>query len=62
MSRSGLYSQFIMLDANFHMKLKNRGFRPDPELGPGFSYFVEDSKYMEHLRKYVDEKEVRFVV
>ena len=29
-----------MLDANFRLKLKDRGFK-DMELAPGWAYFVE---------------------
>lgn len=53
-----IYAQFVAVDANFRLKLKNRGV-DDPELGSGWSYFVENSKYTAHVsRKNLDEEEV----
>jgi hypothetical protein len=54
-----LYRLILAMDANF--KLKNRiglNEREDPSLGPGWGTFVEPSKYREHLKNYVAEKDV----
>lgn len=53
-----LYVLYLMLDANFRLKLKDRGFK-DVELTSGWSYFVEESKYMEFVDQTVDQQEVR---
>jgi hypothetical protein len=55
-----MYAQFIAVDANFRLKLKNRGIN-DPELGSGWSYFVENSAYTHHIKENSHEEEVRFV-
>ncbi|KAI0686904.1 hypothetical protein C8T65DRAFT_590675 [Cerioporus squamosus] len=43
-----LYTLFLMVDANFRAKLKDRGF-VDFELGSGWSYYVEQSKFGTHV-------------
>ena len=48
-----------MLDANFRAKCKARGLET-AELGPGWSYFVEERTYQQHLKKYGAQTEVRF--
>ncbi|KAH9885590.1 hypothetical protein C8Q73DRAFT_659447, partial [Cubamyces lactineus] len=45
-----LYTQYLMLDANFRVKCKDRGF-DDVELGNGQSYFVEEAPYRAHVEK-----------
>ena len=52
-----LYTQFIAVDANFKLKLKNRRIN-DPELGSGWSYFVENSPYTRHIANNPHDKEV----
>jgi len=52
-----VYAQFIALDANFKLKLKNRQIN-DPELGSGWSYFVENSAYMDRIANNPHEDEV----
>ena len=37
-----------MIDANFRAKSKDRGFS-DIELAPGWSYYVEETKYQAHV-------------
>ena len=51
-----MYAQFIALDANFKLKLKNRQIN-DPELGSGWSYFVENSAYTQHVEGNENEEE-----
>jgi len=53
-----IYAQFIAVDANFKLKLKNRRIE-DPELGSGWSYFVENSEYTHHVKSNPHEKDVR---
>ncbi|RDX39980.1 hypothetical protein OH76DRAFT_1423978 [Lentinus brumalis] len=43
-----IYTLFLMIDANFRAKLKDHGFE-DYELGSGWSYYVEYTKYKAHL-------------
>jgi hypothetical protein len=37
--------------------LKDRGI-VDPELAPGWAYFVEEENYQEFIKDYVDQPEV----
>lgn len=46
-----------MIDANFRARCKDRGL-DDVDLEPGWSYFVESSKYKAHLAKHGRAKEV----
>lgn len=46
-----------MLDANFRLKLKDRGF-DDVDLTSGWAYFVEDSKYRDFIKEIGDQQEV----
>lgn len=57
---SWIYAQFIAIDANFRLKLKNRQLN-DPELGSGWFYFVENSAYTSHVEKSLIEEEVRCI-
>ena len=52
------HAQFIAVDANFRLKLKNRGIK-DPELGSGWSYFVENSAYARHIEANPHQEEAR---
>ena len=52
-----LYAAFLAVDANFRMKLKNRCIN-DPETGSGWTYFVENQRYTEHVSQKTHEKEV----
>lgn len=53
---SWLYAQFITVDANFRLKLKDRQIN-DPELGSGWAYFVENSAYTHHVKENLYEEE-----
>jgi len=55
-----IYAQFIAVDANFRLKSKNRKIR-DPELGSGWSYFVENSKYTNHVAMNPHERDVYMI-
>ncbi|KAF8170553.1 hypothetical protein BJ912DRAFT_933216 [Pholiota molesta] len=49
---------FISIDANFRLKRKNvSSHDSDPGLSKGYSYFVEETRYREHLKNYISEKE-----
>lgn len=56
-----MYAQFIAVDANFRLKLKNRQIN-DPELGSGLFYFVENAAYSTHVEKTLVEEEVRHIL
>ncbi|KAI0696131.1 hypothetical protein C8T65DRAFT_583713 [Cerioporus squamosus] len=51
-----LYTLFLMLDANFRAKCKARGL-DNYEVGSGWSYFVKEKKYQEHLKRHGVQKE-----
>lgn len=46
-----------MMDANFRQKLKDRGL-DDVSLSPGWSYFIEHTKYWQHMATYGEQSEV----
>lgn len=52
-----IYVQFIAVDANFKLKLKNRQIR-DPELGSGWAYFVENEAYTRHVADNPHQKDI----
>ncbi|RDX40229.1 hypothetical protein OH76DRAFT_1366517, partial [Lentinus brumalis] len=43
-----IYTLFLMVDANFRAKLKDRGLA-DVEIGSGWWYYVEQSKFQAHV-------------
>ena len=53
-----LFTLFIMLDANFRLKLKQRLIQNDICLGDGLSYYVMGAPYKKHLKSVFEEKEV----
>ncbi|KAF7972344.1 hypothetical protein HWV62_18114 [Athelia sp. TMB] len=54
-----LFGLFLAEDANFRMvRKKVSSEAADPTLSAGLSYFVEMSKYRQHLAGYGDQKEV----
>lgn len=58
---SWLYCLVLTIDANFKMKLKDRGIMNDPALGQGWSQFVPAVPYHGHLKKYGHQVEVMLV-
>ncbi|KAI0042910.1 hypothetical protein FA95DRAFT_1584271 [Auriscalpium vulgare] len=52
------YALMLAVDANLKLKSKNRGLS-DVALAPGWSYFVENWPYKEHVKKYIDEEEMK---
>ena len=55
---SCLESEYVMLDANFRLKLKQRNL-DDPPLGGGLAYYVDGEKYMAHIEASGPQTEVR---
>ncbi|KAH9885585.1 hypothetical protein C8Q73DRAFT_795737 [Cubamyces lactineus] len=43
-----LYTLYLMMDANFRCRCKDRGL-DDVELAPGWSYYVHEEKFREHV-------------
>jgi hypothetical protein len=56
-----IYTQFLAVDGNFKLRLKDRGIT-DPELAPGWAYFVEEENYQEFIKDYIDQPEVYLLV
>lgn len=55
---SWLFRLFLGADANMRMVRKKVSSEDaDPTLSPGWSYFVETTKYKEHLANYQEQKE-----
>ena len=52
-----MYTLFLMLDANFRAKSKNRGLS-DFDIAPGWSYFVEEERYVHYINSQGDQTEV----
>jgi len=52
-----LYTQFLAIDGNFKLCLKEHGIT-DPELAPGWAYFVEEGHFQNFIKDYVDQPEV----
>jgi hypothetical protein len=48
---SYLYTQFVAVDANFRLKLKNRKLK-DVDLSSGWAYYVEATEYRKYLQKH----------
>lgn len=53
-----MYVLFLMVDANFRARCKDRGLS-DTELGPGWAYHVEEGPYLDHVNAHRGEPEVR---
>ncbi|KAI0054927.1 hypothetical protein BV25DRAFT_1922257 [Artomyces pyxidatus] len=52
------YAIMLAIDANFKLKLKNRGL-DDVQLAPGWAYFVDEKPYQEHIAQYKDQVEMK---
>ena len=46
------------MDANFRMKLKDKGILNDPLLGDGWAHWVTSAPYQDYLKKYGSQVEV----
>jgi hypothetical protein len=47
-----------MIDANFGLKLKEKGLRGDPAIGDGWAHLVSSKPYQEYVKKYGYQVEV----
>ena len=54
-----LYTLYLAIDANFRLKMKDRGIKNDKPLGPGWAYMVDDAKLREEVPKHRQPIEVR---
>jgi hypothetical protein len=54
-----LYCLILTIDANFRLKLKDKGFMDDPALGDGWAHWVSLKPYHEYVKKYGHQVEVR---
>lgn len=52
------YTLYLAMDANFWLTLQQQGMKNDPELGPGWAYFVEGSCYKSIMDTFGDQEEV----
>lgn len=55
-----LFQKFVATDANF--RLRNKMVSSDgknPTLGDGWAYFVSNNEYIEWVKRFVDQTEVR---
>jgi hypothetical protein len=59
MLRRWLYCLIITIDANFRLKLKEKGILDDPALGDGWAHWVFSKPYHEHIKKYGYQVEVQ---
>lgn len=53
-----LYVLIITIDANFRLKLKEKGIMNDPALGDGWAHWVSSKPYHEYVKKYGHQVEV----
>ena len=56
-----IYTQFLAVDGNFKLWLKDCSIA-DPEIAPGWAYFVEEENYQNFIKDYIDQPEVYFLV
>ncbi|TFK59627.1 hypothetical protein BDN72DRAFT_780475, partial [Pluteus cervinus] len=56
-----LYRLFLAMDANFRLKRRDNKVSEDsdPSLGDGWSYFVENEPYLEHIKSFADQAQAK---
>ena len=54
-----LYSLILVIDANFRLKLKEKGIEDDPALGDGWAHWVSSKPYQAYIKEYGYQAEVR---
>ncbi|KAJ8455539.1 hypothetical protein ONZ51_g12418 [Trametes cubensis] len=54
--RMWLYTLYLMMDANFRCRCKDRGL-DDVQIAPGWSYYVEQDKFVEHVARTCDRED-----
>src|ERR1700733_5729256 len=47
-----LYCLILVVDANFRLKLKEKGIMDDPALGDGWAHWVLSRPYQTYVKKY----------
>ena len=47
-----------MIDANFQLKMKERGIQNDPALGDGWAHWVTSAPFRDYIKKYGHQIEV----
>jgi len=57
-SNSWLYSLIVTADANYKMKLKEKGIENDPPLGDGWGHFAPTGPYNDYVKQYGHQIEV----
>ena len=60
-NRSWIYALILTIDANFRLKLKEKGILNDPALGDGWAHWVQDPPYRAYIKKYGHQVEVCLV-
>ena len=48
----------VTIDANFRLKLKEKGIMNDPTLGDGWAHWVSSKPYHAYVKKYGHQVEV----
>ncbi|KAJ3536762.1 hypothetical protein NM688_g6792 [Phlebia brevispora] len=57
--RQYIYNMLIAIDVNFRLKRQAVSSNErDPALGSGWGYFVEDTRYREHVLKYANQEDI----
>lgn len=54
-----LYQLIVTIDANYRLKLKDKGLVADKPLGDGWSHFVQTAPYRAYIQLYGGYVEVR---
>lgn len=52
-----LYTLFLAVDANYRLGLKDKKLR-DVWLAAGGAYYVEQTRFLDHVQNYLDQEEV----
>ena len=58
---SWIYTHYLIMDTNFHLKLHNHHIKNDPELGPEWAYCVDKNPYQDEMYQYGDQVEVQLI-
>lgn len=53
-----MYALILTIDANFRLKLKEKGWAEDPPLGDGWSHFVLQGAFKDYVQKWGWQVEV----
>ena len=47
-----IYARILTIDANFRLKLKEKGYADDPPLGDGWSHFITQVPFEDYVGKW----------